>query len=66
MTPRYITSEQLAAYLGFGEGKRGANAIRQLVHRREIPYHKIGTRLRFDLRAIEKWMATRYLPPRAE
>jgi excisionase family DNA binding protein len=59
VAPRYLTSEQAARYLGFGEGERGANLIRQMVHKRQIEHIKLGTRLRFDIRTLDAWMATK-------
>jgi excisionase family DNA binding protein len=64
MNTRYLNSEQAAEYLGFGSGKQGANAIRQLVHRQEIPHHKLGQRLRFDLKELDLWMAKHRVPVR--
>jgi hypothetical protein len=49
----YVDSAAAAELLGFGTGKRGANAIRQLVHRREIPYYKLGT-VKHRLNAAEQ------------
>jgi excisionase family DNA binding protein len=54
---RYMDSAMAAEYLGLGTGARGANNIRQMVHRGEVPHAKIGTRLRFDRVEIDKWMA---------
>lgn len=54
---RYMNSETVAEYIDLGTGKQGAALIRQLVHRREIPFIKFGSRLRFDRLEIDKWMA---------
>jgi hypothetical protein len=59
MSPRYLDSAAAAEYLGFGTGKNAAANIRQLVHRRQIDYIKVGggPRLRFDVKALDAWMA---------
>lgn len=57
ITRRYLDSAAAAEYLGFGTGERGANAIRQMVHRRQIAHIKLGARLRFDQKELDAWMA---------
>lgn len=54
---RYLDSAAAAEYLGLGTGERGANNIRQMVHRRQIEYIKLGARLRFDIKTLDAWMA---------
>lgn len=54
---RYMSSELAAEYLGLGTGKDGANLLRQLVHKRQIPFIKLGARLRFDRQALDAHMA---------
>lgn len=56
---RYLSSEMAAEYLGLGTGEHGANLIRQLVHRREIPFIKLGSRLRFDRAELDSFMTRR-------
>jgi excisionase family DNA binding protein len=58
---RHLDSKDAANYLGFGEGAKGAAQIRQLVHRGEIPHHKVGARLRFDIKALDAWMAQKHV-----
>lgn len=53
---RYMNSETVAEYMDLGTGKKGAALVRQLVHRREIPFIKIGSRLRFDRLEIDRLM----------
>lgn len=52
-----VTVAQAAEYLAMSEA-----AIRQMVHRREIPFIKVGTRLRFDLYAIDLWIDRQSIP----
>lgn len=58
MGARYLDSAAAAEYLGFGTGKRGRDAVRQLIHRRGIPHYKLGggKSLRFDQRELDNWM----------
>lgn len=56
MGTRYLSTEKAAEYLGFGTGKNAATAIRLMVHRRQIPFNKMGTRLRFDRVELDAWM----------
>jgi excisionase family DNA binding protein len=58
VAPRYLNSAAAAEYLGFGTGANAAAAIRQLVHRRQIPFTRIGPKsLRFDVKELDAWMA---------
>lgn len=59
ITPRYLDTEHAAEYLGYGTGLRGQARVRVLVHRRQIPFSKIGTTLRFDRQELDKFMAAR-------
>ncbi len=61
-TTRYLNSAAAAEYLGFGTGDKGAGIIRQLVHRREIPHAHVGSRLRFDVKALDAWMEKKRVP----
>lgn len=60
MGKRYLNAAAAAEYLGYGTGEEGAATIRQLVHRRQIPFVKIGCHrnspLRFDVKALDAWM----------
>ena len=67
MSTRYLNSAAAAEYLGLGTGDLGAGIIRQMVHRRQIPYTKIGPkRLGFDVKALDAWLAKRSVPAREE
>lgn len=62
MGTRYLSSAAAAEYLGFGTGKNAQGIIRQLVHRKQIPHTRVGARLRFDVKALDAWMAKRHVP----
>lgn len=48
----YVSKEDAAAYLGLS-----VHAIEQRVHRRQIPFHKLGPRtLRFRLSELDRWV----------
>lgn len=57
--PRYLTPDDLAAYLQFSK-----KTIYRLVDKRAIPFSKPGgiDSLRFDIRAIDKWMEKQQVP----
>lgn len=57
ITPRYLNAEQAVIYLGF----TSIHAIRQLVHKREIPHFKVGARVRFDRLELDSWRYEAYL-----
>lgn len=47
-----MTVDEVAAYLGMS-----ANAVRQMVYRRQLPFIRLGERrLRFDAAAINEWL----------
>ena len=48
---RYFTIRELSRYL-----KRSPGALRNLVLRRKIPFHKPGGRLLFDKEEIDLWI----------
>ena len=43
--------KELMEYLNMSE-----SGIRELVRRKEIPFFRIGTRIKFDLVEINKWI----------
>jgi excisionase family DNA binding protein len=49
---RYVRVKELSYYLSIT-----ASNLYVMVHRGEIPYHKKGKRLMFDLREIDSWIA---------
>jgi excisionase family DNA binding protein len=50
---RLLTVDELAAYLGLTRP-----ALRQMIHRRQIPFIRLGERrIRFDLTDIDAWLA---------
>ena len=51
MENRYLSTDEVAGYI-----KRSPGAIRNLVLRRKIPYHKPGGRLLFDREEIDQWV----------
>lgn len=48
---RFMTVTQCAAHIGVTP-----NALYIMVHRNEIPYLKVGRRVRFDRDRIDRWM----------
>jgi excisionase family DNA binding protein len=46
---RLLTAEQAATYIG-----RTPGALRQLIHRREIPVVRLGRNVRIDVRDLDK------------
>lgn len=48
---RLLTIDQAATYLGTTRP-----ALYSKVHRKEIPFVKIGRALRFDIRALDRWV----------
>jgi len=51
---RFLDIKELAEYLGIA-----INTLRSWVWKREIPCHKFGRLVRFDLREIESWVKDR-------
>lgn len=51
MTARYLDVAGAAAYLSLTE-----NAVRHMVKRHDIPFHKVGKRVRFDIQDLDLWM----------
>lgn len=57
---RFLTKKEVAALLHFS-----VSTIDTWVsQRREIPFIKIGGRVRFDRRDIEKWVVSKKVQPR--
>ena len=53
-----LTVEQAAEWLGMSPA-----AIRSMVQRRQVPYFKVGRRVRFDPDHVQRWLnAQRVLP----
>ena len=51
MMDKLWTAEELAEYLNFSKA-----AIYAMVYRKEIPFLKIGRRVRFRHEAVERWL----------
>jgi excisionase family DNA binding protein len=49
---KMITIKEAAQYLG-----RTVPALRAMIHRREIPCKRIGRRIFFDLKELDRWIA---------
>ncbi|MFC1808478.1 helix-turn-helix domain-containing protein [Candidatus Omnitrophota bacterium] len=52
MEKRFISVKELSECLGLS-----VKTIRSWVFKRNIPYHKLGGAVRFDLRELDKWFA---------
>lgn len=50
MEKRFITTKEMAIYLGLSE-----HTIRAWVKTGRLPFSKFGGAVRFDLRVIDKW-----------
>ena len=48
---KLVTVEELSRELAISEG-----SIYNMVHKQQIPFIKIGKRVRFDLEEIDKWL----------
>ena len=55
---RYLDVEALAEYICSTPA-----SVRQLVHRKQLPYLKRGTRLLFDRQAIDRHLASQQFEP---
>jgi len=51
MGKRYLTAQEAAEYCGLTR-----QAVYQRVHRRQIPFEKVGRLVRFDVRKLDGWM----------
>ena len=49
---RWFTVEECAEYLGLTK-----RAVYNMVHRREIPFSKLGERVRFDRQSLDEGLA---------
>jgi len=49
--PQFITIKKLSEHLSFSEAR-----IRWEIHKRRIPFVKIGKSIRFDLNEIGNWL----------
>ena len=58
MTRRLLTVQEVADYLGISK-----DTAYSMVSQRRIPYVKIGRLLKFDLRAIDEWIAQKTVMP---
>lgn len=54
---RMLTAEEVATYLGVPKQR-----IYALTHTHEIPYHKIGRSVRFNIRDIDDWLEAQRVP----
>ena len=57
LTPRCTDVEGIAEYLG-----DSPRHIRHLVASRQIPFFRIGRKLRFDYREIDQWVDINSVP----
>lgn len=57
MDARFLTSKEVAVYLGLSEP-----TIRAWVHMGKIPCYRFGRAVRFDLRQIETWVKRKAVP----
>ena len=55
---RFLNTKELSEYLGIS-----INTIRSWIWTRQIPYHKLGRLVKFDLRKIETWLKEREVKP---
>jgi excisionase family DNA binding protein len=58
MTRRLLNIKEVGEYLGIGK-----DTIYSQVSQRRIPYVKIGRLLKFDLKAIDEWIAQKTIMP---
>ncbi len=56
---QYLNVAATAEYLGTTE-----RHVRELVYKRNVPYHKVGRLLRFDLDDLDAWMLANRYPAR--
>ena len=52
MMDKLWTAEELAHYLNLSRG-----AVYAMICRKEVPYLKIGRRVRFSRESVEEWIA---------
>jgi excisionase family DNA binding protein len=58
MTRRLLTVQEVGEYLGIAK-----DTVYTLVSQRKIPHVKIGRLLKFDLKAIDDWIAQKTIMP---
>ena len=51
MNAGYLTVGQAAEYLSVTEA-----ALRAMIRRRDIPFIRMGRRIRFDVNVLDRWM----------
>ncbi|MFH0732202.1 MAG: helix-turn-helix domain-containing protein [Candidatus Omnitrophota bacterium] len=54
MNRRFINIQELSEYIGVSP-----NTVRSWVWLKQIPYHKLGRLVKFDLQEIENWLKIR-------
>ena len=54
MNKRFISPDELSQYLGIS-----VNTVRSWIWMRQIPYHKLGRLVKFDLQELENWLKIR-------
>lgn len=57
MTPRLIDAAAAAEYLGTTE-----RHLERLRDERRIPFTKVGGKVRFDVRALDRWVEANTVP----
>jgi len=55
---RFLTIKEAAAYTGLA-----VSTLYKMVGRRQIPYIKMGSLVKFDLAALEKWIKSQTVMP---
>lgn len=59
---RYLNVDEVALYIGVPK-----STVYRLVEARNIPFNRVGkATLRFDIKAIDKWMERRLVPARSQ
>lgn len=56
--PRLLTIKEAAAYTGLA-----VSTLYKMTGRRQIPYIKMGSLLKFDLAALDKWIKDQTVMP---
>ena len=55
---RFLTIKETAAYTGLA-----VSTLYKMIGRRQIPYIKMGSLVKFDLAALEKWIKSQTVMP---
>ena len=58
LTPRLVDVNEIARYMGLS-----AHTVYTWVSQRRIPFTKVGRLTKFDLRAIDDWIAKHTVSP---